>query len=131
MFNDGRQHIFQSQDAGKTFELVSRSNVIYQNMPSWLRQAVGGIKYSKGDSKSGELYFLERDSEILGFPQGPDQIRQYHPSLIFMDEAAFQNQAGDAFAAIKPAILMGGKAVMISSANRSYFELICRDKTDD
>lgn len=130
MFNDGRQHIFQSQDAGKTFELVSRSNIIYQNMPSWLRQAVGPIKFSKGDSKSGELFFIGRDSEVLGFPQGADQIRQYHPSLIFLDEAAFQNQAGEAFAAIKPAILMGGKAVLISSANRSFFELVCRDKTD-
>jgi hypothetical protein len=77
------------------------------------------------------MYVERTRSEILGFPQGPDQIRQFHPTVIFQDEAAFQPLAGEAFAAIKPAIQMGGKFVAISSANRSYFELICKDKTDD
>lgn len=131
MFHAGRQHIFQSEDAFKTLELVQRANVIYKNTPTFLREAIGRASYSKGTTKSGELYFLDQESEILGLPQGPDQIRQFHPSGIFADEAAFQSEAGSTFAAIKPAIMQGGRYSAISSANRSWFELVCRDKTDE
>jgi hypothetical protein len=131
LFHKGRQHIFQSQDAGKTLELVQRAKVIYENHPSFLRGAIGPIIFGKANTKSGEFSVVRQESEILGFPQGPDQIRQFHPSLIFQDEAAFQPLAGEAFAAIKPAIQMGGRFVAISSANKSYFERICRDRTDE
>lgn len=131
MFHDGRQHIFQSEDAFKTLELVQRANVIYSNTPKFLRSAIGPAVFSKGSTKAGELYFTTRSSEILGFPQGPDQIRQFHPTGVFSDEAAFQAQAGATFAAIKPAIMMGGRYTAISSANPSWFELVCRDRTDE
>ena len=130
MFHDGRQHILQSEDAFKTLELVQRAHTIYSNTPAFLRKAIGPATYSKGTTKSGELYFDARGSEILGLPQGADQIRQFHPSAVFSDEAAFQVDAGATFAAIKPAIMQGGKYVAISSANRSWFEKVCRDTTD-
>ena len=131
LFHKGRQHIFQSQDAGKTLELVQRVKVIYDNTPVFLRNAIGPVVFGKGNSKSGEFFSLRQDSEILGFPQGEDQIRQFHPSLVFVDEGAFQILAGAGFAAVKPAIQDGGKYITISSANRSHFELICRDRTDE
>ena len=131
LFHKGRQHIFQSQDAGKTLELVKRASIIYDNSPAFLKQVIGPLTFGKGNTKSGELFVLKQKSEILGFPQGPDQIRQFHPSLIFCDESAFQVLAGDSFAAIKPAIQQGGKYITISSANRSFFELVCRDRTND
>ena len=131
MFHNGRQHIFQSEDAFKTLELVQRAHIIYSNTPKFLRDAIGPGNYSKGSTKSGELYFPKGSSEILGFPQGADQIRQFHPTGVFADEAAFQVEAGESFAAIKPAIMMGGRYAAISSANPSWFELICRDKTDE
>lgn len=131
MFHGGRQEILQSEDAFKTLELVQRAMVIYENTPKFLRDVIGPAAYSKGTTKSGELYFTGQKSEILGLPQGADQIRQFHPSAIFADEAAFQNEAGATFAAIKPAIMMGGRYSAISSANRSWFELVCRDHTDD
>lgn len=131
MFHSGRQHILQSEDAFKTLELVQRAAVIYKNTPVFLRDAIGDAQFSKGTAKSGELYFTTVDSEILGLPQGQDQIRQFHPSGVMADEAAFQVEAGATFGAIKPAIMMGGRYTAISSANRSWFELVCRDKTDD
>lgn len=131
MFHEGRQMILQSEDAFKTLELVQRSNIIYEATPAFLRSAIGPAIYSKGTTKSGELYFTKQKSEILGLPQGPDQIRQFHPSRIFSDEAAFQAEAESTFAAIKPAILMGGAYSAISSANRSWFERVCRDSTDE
>ncbi len=70
------------------------------------------------------------DSEIIGLAQGPDQIRMHHPSGVFMDEAAFQEKAGDTFAAIKPAIQNGGRFTAISSAAPGWFALVCEDKLD-
>ena len=131
LFHRGRQHIFQSQDAGKTLELVQRSKIIYDYTPKFLREAIGPVMFGKGNSKAGEMFILRQDSEVLGFPQGADQIRQFHPSLVFVDEGAFQVLAGEGFAAVKPAIQQGGKYITISSANRSHFELICRDRTDE
>lgn len=130
MFHEGRQHIFQSEDAFKTLELVQRSELIYSQTPKFLRDAIGPVSFAKGNAKSGELFFLKQKSEVLGFPQGPDQIRQFHPTGVFTDEAAFQAEAGAAFAAVKPAIMMGGRYTAISSANRSWFENICRDRDE-
>ncbi len=131
MFHAGRQHILQSEDAFKTLELVKRANVIYENTPEFLKKAIGPCAYKIGNTKSGELYLEKQKSEILGLPQGPNQIRQFHPSGVFSDECAFQDQAADTFAAIKPAIMSGGKYSAISTANRSWFELVARDLTDD
>lgn len=131
MFHTGRQFIFQSEDAFKTLELVQRAECIYKNTPAFLRDAIGPASFSKGTTKSGEGYFSVQRSEILGLPQGANQIRQFHPSGVFSDEAAFQVEAAATFGAIKPAIMQGGKYSAISSANRSWFELVCRDRTDD
>lgn len=131
MFHTGRQFIFQSEDAFKTLELVQRAECIYKNTPAFLRDAIGPATFSKGTTKSGEGYFSLQRSEILGLPQGANQIRQFHPSGVFSDEAAFQAEAAATFGAIKPAIMQGGRYTAISSANRSWFELVCRDKTDD
>lgn len=133
-FHDGRQHIFQSDDSTKTAELVERAAFICNHQPSFLRQQ-RKIEYTLGQSKSGELLInggvATGGSEILGFPQGPDQIRQYHPSGIFLDEAAFQIEASEAFSAIKPSIQNGGKCTMVSTANPGFFWYVARDRTDE
>lgn len=133
-FHEGRQNIFQSDDSTKTAELVKRAAFICKNQPSFLRNH-RRIEFSLGQTRSGELKIgggVENGgSEILGFPQGPDQIRQYHPSGIMLDEAAFQIEAGEAFAAIKPSIQNGGRCTMVSTANPSFFFYVCRDRTDE
>ena len=131
MFHRGRQHIFQSMDASKTHELVTRAKAIWENQPDFLRAAIGEILYSKGNTRSGEIYFPSQESEILGFPQGPDQIRQFHPSLVYVDEGAYQLEAENSFTAIKPSIQQGGRFVIISSANRSWFEKIIKDRSSE
>jgi hypothetical protein len=129
-FHEGKQHIFQSEDAFKTLELVKRADFIINHQPSWLRDINPG-KVVAGGNRSGILTLPAMNSEILGFPQGPDQIRQFHPSGVFQDEAAFQDQAAAAFQAIKPAIQEGGKFYAISSANPGWFESICNDTSDE
>jgi hypothetical protein len=129
IFHRARQNIFQSDDSTKTRELVERSMFIWKNQPEWLK-AVHPAAFSIGPAKAGIFTVPTLESEILGFPQGADQIRQYHPSGIFVDEAAFQPDAGAAFAAVKPAIQAGGRYTAVSSANPSFFYLACRDSLD-
>lgn len=126
LFHEGRQVIFQSETATKTRELVDRAGVIFKNQPKWL-QDVHKATVAEGGNRAGLLKVASLQSEIIGFPQGADQVRQFHPSALFSDEAAFNPEASECFAAIKPAIMNGGKYVAISSANPGWFQRICRD----
>lgn len=128
-FHGGREIIFQSENGLKAAELVERAYFILKNQPAWLQRR--SLNFAVGPNRSGVLLVgggkVEGGSEILGFPQGPDQVRMFHPTLVFLDEAAFQVEAAAAFAAMKPAIQNGGRAVLLSSANPSFFMHICRD----
>ena len=129
LFHEGRQNIFQSEDSSKTFDLVKRAWLIYKHQPGFLKKvhkAQGGA----GIAKAGVLKIDSINSEIMGFPQGADQIRQYHPSGIFLDECAYLVDAGPTFAAIKPAIEHGGRFTAVSSANPSWFWKACSDELD-
>lgn len=129
LFHGGRENILQSEDAVKADELVDRAKFIWDNQPKWLKRFK--VKKAKGVSKSGVLVVEGLGSKILGFPQGPSQIRQYHPSGIMIDEAAFLAQAAAAFAAVKPAIMNGGRCTLVSSANPGFFQAICRDTLNE
>ncbi len=129
-FHDGRENIFQSEDANKAYELTTRANYIYINQPIFLRNVHKGY-HRKGDAKAGLLDFPTLDSKILGFAQGGDQIRMYHPSGLFQDEAAYQAKAENGFIAVKPALQGGGRYTAVSSANPSFFYLLCSDRSDN
>ena len=128
-FHSGRQNFFQSEKAGKAKALVRRAEFIIKQMPEFLRihKAVFGV----GEANSGQLIIPAIESEIIGLPQGPDQIRMHHPSGIFQDEAAFQQLAGETFAAVKPAIQAGGRITLVSSPNPGFFQLACQDKLSE
>lgn len=130
IFHKGIQNIFQSEDATKTRELVRRSWTIYNNQPKWLK-SIAPATHSEGTNRAGRIAVPSLQSEIIGFPAGEDKIRMYHPSGIFSDEAAFNPAASSSFAAIKPAIAGGGRYTAISSANPSWFQQLCRDKTSE
>lgn len=129
IFHNNRQNFFQSENAPKANYLVKRAHSIWKNQPSFLRNVHKAL-YTV-NNKSGRLYLPTLDSEIIGLAQGPDQIRMHHPSGVFMDEAAFQEKAGDTFSAIKPAIQNGGRFTAISSTAPGWFAQICEDKLLD
>lgn len=129
-FHKGVQNIFQSEDATKTREIVRRAWTIYWNQPKWLRSIAPATR-SEGTNRAGRIEVPSLQSEIIGFPQGADKIRMYHPSGIFSDEAAFNPAASETFAAIKPAIAGGGRYTAISSASPGWFQFLCRDRTTE
>lgn len=126
LYHRNRENIFQSDDSTKTLDLVKRAYFIWDNQPSFLKN-VHSAKFSAGQTRSGILQVQDLNSTILGFPQGAEQIRQFHPSGIFTDEAAFQVKAEEAFTSVKPAIQAGGRYSAVSSANPGWFYKCCRD----
>lgn len=129
-FHEGRQHIFQSETAMKTRELVERLQVIHDNQPKWFRD-IHPVRVTEGIGKAGLAKCASLQSEIIGFPQGADKIRQYHPSGMFSDEAAFNPNASETFAALKPAIQNGGRYLAVSSANPSFFMHLAQDSVQE
>ena len=75
LFHEGSQCIFQSENAMKTRELVKRVETLYRNQPAWLRNVHPG-KFAEGVSKAGLFTIDSLQSEVIGFPQGADKIRQ-------------------------------------------------------
>lgn len=128
LFHKNRENIFQSDDSTKTLDLVERAFFIWDNQPAFIKRHNPAV-FSAGQTRAGILRVPSLTSTILGFPQGPDQIRQYHPTGVFMDEMAFQAEAEDAFMAVKPAIQAGGRLTGVSSANPGFFYSCCRDVT--
>jgi len=129
LYHEGAQNIFQSLTAAKAYDLVDRAWRIYKAQPDFLKNVHKAVK-TKGDMKGGELKVDSLGSIIMGFPQDPDTVRQFHPRGLFQDEAAFMPKAGDSFAAAKPTIQNGGRYTAISSANPGWFQMLAEDKLE-
>jgi hypothetical protein len=127
LFHEGAQNILQSLTAAKAYDLVDRGWRIYKHQPAFLKRVHRATR-TKGDMKGGVLEVPSLGSAMMGFPQDPDTVRQFHPRGLFQDEAAFMPKAGDAFAAAKPTIQNGGRYTAISSANAGWFQCVCEDK---
>ena len=112
----GVQVIVQSQKEDKANEVIDYCRTLYRNQPEWLqercplamemkRQPLNSLRWANG-------------SEIIGIPEGKDQIRSYHPTLYIGDEAAFQPEAGESY---DTALSSCQKVLMISTANAGWY----------
>lgn len=99
-----------------------RLTFIYRHLPGefpWprLEKAMAG--------KSGRGYSflrLANGSFIAAVGQGPDQLRQYTASHVYLTEIAFWEWAEETFAALVPIIQGGGKITIDSSAGPGFFD---------
>lgn len=94
--------------------LSARISFMEANLPEWMRDpgltpAFGVLNFSNG-------------SKIWGVPQGGDILRSYTASLVFMDEAAFQQRAKESY---KAASASARKIIAVSSAEPSWFGETC------
>ncbi len=85
----------------------------------------------KYDMKFCHLRFPQIDSEMRGFPQGADQLRQYTCSGIMADEIAFWEQAQQMYSASMPTLEGGGRFTAISSAAPGFFKRLVHDKLNE
>jgi hypothetical protein len=129
LYNAGKENIFQGQIGSKTLDLVKRADFIYRNQPTWLKSVHPAV-FSVGQNRAGSLDVPTLESHIFGLPQGADQIRMYHPSGFYCDEAAFIPDAANVFSALKPAIQGGGRYTAVSSASPGFFHMLTTDQLE-
>lgn len=122
---NGQLIFFQSKKEYDSAQIVERAKTIYDNLP-FKKQYPATIKYL-------HIISPERYSKIVGIPQGGAILRQYTSSSILCDEAAFQEQAEDAYSAAKPTIEGGGNYTLISTADgkKNFFYRLYTDNLDD
>ena len=121
-FHRGRRIFFQSKKEDDAAAILMRTKGILQRLPETIRP--------RHHFRKTCLSFYQHDSEIKAIPQGGDQIRSYTASGILADEAAFQPEFAEAFAAAQPTIQGGGRFTVLSSANPGFFEMLYKDKLD-
>lgn len=126
MLHEGRFIPLVSKKEEDSDELVQRCRFIYENIPPDALPIKPVMEY-----KYTQLSFPEINSKIKGFPQGPDQLRQYTCSRIFADEIAFWPQARETVNAMKPTLEGGGKVCLVSTRYPGFFKELVEDTFDD
>jgi len=66
----------------------------------------------------GDLLSWVNGSSIRAVASGADQVRQYHPALFVMDEAAFLSEAAASYDAADPVTT---QIIVVSSAASGWF----------
>jgi hypothetical protein len=98
----------------------TRMGMIYNNLPHWLK-----ARYPIEPTKTMVTIrhpIPEPPSIVLAMPQGAHQARMHTFSMLFFDEAAFQDCLDDAIIGAKPTLHGGGKLLLVSSAAPGAFQ---------
>lgn len=120
MTHPGVEILFQSQTEEKAAELVEYAKCLYDRQDDDIK-ARYPLAQPLSKQSSLELNFKD-GNRIVGIPHGADKIRSYHPTALFIDEAAF---IPDADASYNEAIAAVQKIVVLSSAGPGFFEEVC------
>ena len=115
--------ILQTQNSEKVKQLVKYAKTLYENQPSWLKDA---FPLSKPMRLQPELSLeFAHGGKIVGIPGGANQIRSYHPWGYLLDEASFVPDAGECYAAALS--VAKGKIILNSSAGPGWYADARRD----
>jgi len=117
MTTQGVEVLFQSQTEEKAAELVDYAKILYSRQDQDLKKLYP-LDAPLAKQSRLELNF-RRGNRIVGIPHGADKIRSYHPTALFIDEAAFVPDAGQSY---DEAVAACQKIAVLSSANTGWFE---------
>lgn len=124
LFFKGRNWAMVSKKEDDADELVQRVKFILDNLP---KDKIPRELIPKYSYKYCRLIMEGLYSELRGFPQGADQLRQFTCSQIFGDESAFWEHAKKFYAASMPTIDGGGRCCLVSSPGPGFFKKLCFD----
>lgn len=124
-FHEGRRIFLQSKKEVDADGLIQRAKHIYNNYPEPYKGLIHAQYPAREPMAYLKLEFAKNQSILQGTPQGPDMLRQYTASLVFMDEAAFQPQLEQAIIASRPTTVGGGKLILCSTPNfkNTFYQL--------
>lgn len=126
MFFEGVNITLMSKKEADSDTLVRQTKFIYDHIPEAKMPWKPRLTY-----KFTEYYNNDLDSKIVGFAQGPDQIRQHTMTRIYGDEFAFWDKAEETFVGMKPTLEGGGKVCLISTRFPGFFQHIIDDTIDE
>jgi len=119
----GPAHIMiQTQKEDKAKDLVSGIDVpgyvrtLYEQQDDFLKILHPTPRPPK--DMSSLVFTWTNGSKIEGVPAGAEQIRQYHPAIVFFDEAAFLDDFLGSYGAAEP---VASQIIAVSSAAPSDF----------
>lgn len=99
-------------------ELIKRGHFIWKNLPTWLKP--------KCIPSFCKLKFPSINSQVLGIPSGPDQIRSHNPNRVFLDEGGFfEGNFEDCRTA---ALACASDIKCVSTANAGQWQEFIEDK---
>lgn len=125
MFHIGRKIFFVSDKEEKSDELVRRAQFIVDHIPDGKLAVVPEYKYTYC-----HLRFPDLNSEIIGVPQGENQLRQETASRIFADEFAFWDKAQTTYGGMRPTIEGGGQILIVSTSMPGFFRSLVEDEAE-
>lgn len=126
------QAIIQSERATKSDDLVvgrgipGYARVLWENQDPFLKRLHPLTKDI--EDMPADLLTWKNNSSLRGVPSGANQVRQYHPALFVMDEAAFLTEAEGSYNTAEPVTT---QIIVISSAGPScWFADRCQSILD-
>ena len=115
-YHSGQNVLVQSKKEDDSDLLIDRMWFIHQRVPEELRVPLDG-----GRKTYCSMIFSGTNSKIQGISQNPESARSQTTSAILSDETAFQDQAADAWRAVKASLGQTGKYTAISTPNFKEF----------
>ena len=114
--------IIQCQKEDKAADLVKGGDApgyvrtLYEMQEPWMQNQ---FPLSKPMGEQHQLRIAWRNGSVIqGVAWGRDQVRQYHPTIYFCDEAGFVTDFEGAYGAADP---VAAQIIAVSSANPGYF----------
>lgn len=90
--------------------------------------------YPKAKPTEGMIYFPELNNQIIAVCSGKDRMRGRTPSVVVLDEFAFQDDDAMVFSTLKPSLQGGAKVILISTpkplfgGEDPYFRRVIEDR---
>lgn len=125
LFFPSRLNFIQSQKEEDSDAVLERVFLMYQKLPVFMRNWQP-LVYGKKTFCS--IKFARNRSIFRAIPAGPDHIRGYTITGLFIDEAVYHDDVEKTLTAADPALGSKGRLTMISSAGPSLFHQIVMDQ---
>lgn len=113
---------FQSQNKDKAEALVHYAKVLWENQEPYLKYEFPLKSGMRMDDFPMDKFEFANGSKIFGIPEGGDQIRSFHPTVLLMDEAAFQPEGQGAYDTAYHACEY---EILLSTVWPGWFQEIC------
>lgn len=111
MFYSDRPILLLSRTEREAIKLLGKSKYGYQFLPEWMRFKAGPMNPTQTRMEFSNASYVE------SLPSASDPARGESAYLIVVDELAFLPNSDEAWAAIEPVADVGGRVIMLSTAN--------------